>query len=70
MCLVKKILLKNKWTGRNILLFGSEGFGLKHNTLKNSDFQFKIDINNIESLNISNSVAIVCHYINNYIKKK
>tara|TARA_B110000881_G_C18432585_1_gene441699 strand:+ start:117 stop:863 length:747 start_codon:yes stop_codon:yes gene_type:complete len=66
----KKNFTENKWTGRNILLFGSEGFGLKHNTLKNSDFQFKIDINNIESLNISNSVAIVCHYINNYIKKK
>ena len=25
---------------------------------------------NIESLNISNSVSIVCHYITNYIKKK
>ena len=59
----KKNFTENKWTGRNILLFGSEGFGLKHNTLKNSDFQFKIDINNIESLNISNSVSIVCHFI-------
>ena len=33
--------------------------------LKNSDFIFKIDINNkIESLNVSNSVSVVCHYIN------
>ena len=56
--------------GKNVLLFGSEGFGLRYNTLKNSDFQFKIDINKVDSLNISNSVSIVCHYINNYIKNK
>tara|TARA_B100001029_G_scaffold96621_1_gene79333 strand:- start:317 stop:1063 length:747 start_codon:yes stop_codon:yes gene_type:complete len=66
----KKDFTENKWEGKNVLLFGSEGFGLRPNTLKNSDFQFKIDINNIESLNISNSVSIVCHYINNYIKNK
>ena len=66
----KKDFTENKWKGKNVLLFGSEGFGLKHNTLKNSDFQFKINISNIESLNISNSVSIVCHYITNYIKKK
>tara|TARA_A100001011_G_scaffold379582_1_gene445796 strand:- start:497 stop:1237 length:741 start_codon:yes stop_codon:yes gene_type:complete len=54
----------NNWKGRNVLLFGSEGFGLRKNTLIKSDFQFKIDINkNIESLNISNTVAIVCHYV-------
>ena len=66
----KKDFTENKWKGKNVLLFGSEGFGLKHNTLKNSDFQFKIDISNVESLNISNSVSIVCHYITNNIKKK
>jgi 23S rRNA (guanosine2251-2'-O)-methyltransferase len=61
----KKDFTNHKWEGRNVLLFGSEGFGLKRQTLKHSDFQFKISINkNIESLNISNSVAIVCHYIN------
>ena len=60
-----------KWEGKNVLLFGSEGFGLKHQTLKNSDFQFKVDINkNVESLNISNTVAIVCHHINHILKKK
>ena len=54
----------NNWKGRNVLVFGSEGFGLRKNTLIKSDFQFKIDINkNIESLNISNTVAIVCHYV-------
>ena len=32
---------------------------------KNSDFLFKIDINkNVESLNISNSAAVVFHYLN------
>ena len=58
------------WNGRNVLIFGSEGFGLKHQTLKNSDYQFKININkNIESLNISNTVSIVCHHINLSNKK-
>jgi rRNA methylases len=46
------------------LLFGSEGYGLKFQTLKNSDFILKININDkIESLNISNSAAVVFHYI-------
>ena len=53
------------WEGNNILLFGSEGFGIKKNTKKYSDFFVKIEINsNIESLNISNSAAIVFHHIN------
>ena len=53
------------WEGNNILLFGSEGFGVKKNTEKYSDFLVKIEINsNIESLNISNSAAIVFHHIN------
>lgn len=53
------------WEGNNILLFGSEGFGVKKNTKKYSDFFVKIEINsNIESLNISNSAAIVFHHIN------
>ena len=60
----KKDFAKNNWKGRNVLLFGSEGFGIKSKTLENSDFRFKININeNIESLNISNTVSIVCHHI-------
>ena len=56
--------------GKNTLLFGSEGFGLRTKTLMHSDFQFKVRINkNMESLNISNSVAVVCHYIDNLINK-
>ena len=59
-----------KWNGNNILLFGSEGFGLREHTKKYADFSVKIDINkNIESLNISNSAAIVFHHINQYKNK-
>ena len=54
-----------KWEGNNILLFGSEGFGMRQHTGKYADFFVKIDINDeIESLNISNSAAIVFHHIN------
>jgi len=53
------------WEGNNVLLFGSEGFGIKKHTSKYTDFNVKININkNIESLNISNSAAIVFHHIN------
>ncbi len=65
----KKDFTQHDWSGKNVLLFGSEGFGLKKNTSKKSDFTFKININeNIESLNISNSVSVVCHYINHFLK--
>ena len=58
-----------KWEGNNILLFGSEGFGMKQHTSKYADFLVKININkNVESLNISNSAAIVFHYLG-YLKK-
>ena len=60
----KKDFTKHNWEGKNILLFGSEGFGIKAKTLENSDFRFKVIINkNIESLNISNTVSVVCHHI-------
>ena len=61
---------RHDWDGNNVLLFGSEGYGLKFQTLKNSDFLLKIPINKkIESLNISNSAAVVFHYINNLREK-
>ena len=61
-----KNFTEHDWKGKNVLLFGSEGSGLKNQTTKNSDFIFKININKkIESLNISNSVSVVCHFINN-----
>ena len=66
----KKDFTKNNWKGKNILLFGSEGFGIKAKTLENSDFQFRVNMNNkIESLNISNTVSIVCHHIFQAIKE-
>ena len=64
-----KDFVKHNWKGRNVLLFGSEGFGVKAKTLENSDFKFRVNINNnIESLNISNTVSIVCHHIFQSIK--
>ena len=53
------------WKGNNVLLFGSEGFGLNQKTEKYVDYFVKIKINDkIDSLNISNSAAIVFHHIN------
>ena len=64
-----KDFTKNNWKGKNVLLFGSEGFGLKSKTLMNSDFKFKVEMDkNIESLNISNTVSVVCHHIFQKIK--
>ena len=64
-----KNFTKIKWKGNNILLFGSEGSGMHEHTSKYADFLVKIDINEkIESLNISNSAAIVFHHLS-YLKK-
>ena len=58
-----------KWEGNNILLFGSEGYGISKHTLNYADYLVKIKINDkVESLNISNSASIVFHHINK-IKK-
>tara|TARA_Y100000992_G_scaffold109843_1_gene71523 strand:+ start:37 stop:783 length:747 start_codon:yes stop_codon:yes gene_type:complete len=65
----KKNFTDINWKGNNILLFGSEGSGMHTHTAKYADFVVKIDINKkIESLNISNSAAIVFHHIS-YLKK-
>ena len=65
----KKDFTKHDWKGKNILLFGSEGYGIKTKTLEYSDFRFKVIIdNNMESLNISNTVSVVCHHIFQSIK--
>jgi 23S rRNA (guanosine2251-2'-O)-methyltransferase len=65
-----KDFTEHDWAGNNVLLFGSEGYGLKHQTILNSDFLLKININKkVESLNISNSAAVVFHYINKLKKK-
>ena len=64
-----KDFTSNNWRGKNVLLFGSEGYGLKSKTLVQSDFKFKVKMNsNMESLNISNTVSVVCHHIYQSIK--
>ncbi len=58
-----------EWKGNNVLLFGSEGYGMHYHTSKYADFLVRIDINKkIDSLNISNSASIVFHHLC-YLKK-
>ena len=60
-----KDFTKNNWGGKNVLLFGSEGFGIKAKTLDKSDFKFRVKINDkIESLNIANSASVVFFHVN------
>ena len=66
----KKNFIEVDWKGNNVLLFGSEGYGISKHTLTYTDYLVKIKINDkIESLNISNSGAIVFHHID-YNKTK
>ena len=66
----KKNFTDIEWKGNNILLFGSEGSGMHKHTSKYADFLVKIEINEkIQSLNVSNSAAIVFHHLS-YLKKK
>ena len=66
----KKDFTNHNWNGNNILLFGSEGYGLNYQIKKNSDFLFRININaKVDSLNISNSASVVFHYLST-IKEK
>ena len=66
----KKNFTDVEWKGNNILLFGSEGSGMHKHTSKYADFLVKIEIDKkIESLNISNSAAIVLHHLS-YLKKR
>ena len=65
----EKIFTDVDWKGNKILLFGSEGGGMHKHTSKYADFKVKIKIDNkIESLNISNSAAIVFHHIKHFHK--
>ena len=66
----KKNFTDIEWKGNNILLFGSEGLGMHQHTSKYADFLVRIDMDKkIESLNISNSAAIVFHHLS-YLKKR
>ena len=65
----KKDFTKIEWKGNNVLLFGSEGYGLRKHTHNYADFLVKININNkLESLNVSNTASIVFHHLN-FLKK-
>tara|TARA_B100001123_G_C14922957_1_gene872519 strand:- start:6 stop:743 length:738 start_codon:yes stop_codon:yes gene_type:complete len=65
----KKNFTDIDWKGNVVLLFGSEGFGIKKHTEKYTDFLVKIKINDkIESLNVANSASIVFHYVNQHKK--
>ena len=67
---VKKKFTDIEWRGNKILLFGSEGMGMHKHTLKYADFLVRIDIDKkVDSLNISNSAAIVLHHLS-YLKKR
>ena len=67
---VKKKFTDIEWKGNKILLFGSEGIGMHKHTSKYADFLVRIDIDKkVDSLNISNSAAIVLHHLS-YLKKK
>jgi 23S rRNA (guanosine2251-2'-O)-methyltransferase len=67
---IKKDFIQHDWKGNNVLVFGSEGYGLNYQTKKNSDFLFRININEkVESLNISNSASVVFHYLDVNKKK-
>ena len=65
-----KLLNDIEWNGNNVLVFGSEGYGIKKHTEKYIDFIVKIKINSkIESLNLSNSAAIAFNDLTNGKKK-
>ena len=63
----KKDFTEHNWNGKNVLLFGSEGFGIKSKTLNNSDFRFKVRINNNIELKYI-KYCVCCHHIFNSIK--
>jgi len=62
-------VITNNLKSENIaLVFGSEEFGIRKLVKENCDFQIKIPIKNIESLNVSNAVAVTLglyRYLNN-----
>ena len=53
-----------KWDKKNLIVFGSEGEGVGNLIKKNCDHSLKIEINKaIESLNVSNAVAITLYSV-------
>lgn len=64
----KHFLSKNTFSKKNVFVFGSEGKGISDNILKLSDEIVKIRIQNVESLNVSNSVS-AAFSLYNYLNK-
>jgi len=64
----KNEITNNMKSERIALVFGSEEYGIRRLVKENCDFQVKIPIKNIESLNVSNAVAVTLglyRYLNN-----
>jgi len=63
--ILKTLILIQK---KNVLIFGSEGYGMRKNIINKCDEVLKIDINKrINSLNVSSASAIALYELN---KKK
>ena len=61
-----KNLTEVKWEGNNVLVFGSEGLGMRRLTTDLCDFLVKINtLSTFTSLNLSNAVAISLYASNN-----
>ena len=55
----KQDIQHHTWNEKNLIIFGSEGHGIKMLVKKNCDHLLKISINReIESINVSSSVAV------------
>lgn len=68
----KKAIDHKTFDKKNVFIFGSEDRGISKNLLEKSDEIVRIEIKNIESLNVSNSVSAVLsiyQFLNNSEKK-
>ena len=55
----KELIKRENFQEKNVFIFGSEEKGISKKILERSQNILKIDIKNIESLNVSNSVSAV-----------
>ena len=65
-----KIKLENiKLSDKFVIILGSEGYGIRKNLLKKTDESFKIETYGlIDSLNVSQSAAIIFYVISKMLK--
>lgn len=65
----KESLNSAKFSAKTLFIFGSEGYGLRDLTSKRCDHLIKLSISNkVESLNVSNAVAITLYEFSNKVK--